>query len=92
MIVIFKRAAREPAHNNRGPLKKMDTHSVGGFYWQEEYRLTKYLSIKTQQYIQLCKAATCFGYSNHHQADISVHGHDVFSDTVRDPILFTFVV
>jgi len=25
------------------------------------------------------KFATCFGYSNHHQADISVHGHDLFS-------------
>jgi hypothetical protein len=25
------------------------------------------------------KFATCFGYSNHHQADISVHGHDMFS-------------
>ena len=23
--------------------------------------------------------ATCFGYGNHHQADISVHGHDMFS-------------
>jgi hypothetical protein len=23
-------------------------------------------------------ATTCFGYSNHHQADISVHGHDTF--------------
>jgi hypothetical protein len=23
--------------------------------------------------------ATCFGYSNHHQANISVHGHDMFS-------------
>ena len=25
------------------------------------------------------KFATCFGYSSHHQADISVHGHDKFS-------------
>ena len=30
--------------------------------------------------------------SNHHQADISVHGHDMFSATVWDPILFTFAV
>ena len=28
--------------------------------------------------------------SNHHQADISVHGHVMFSATVRDTILFTF--
>jgi hypothetical protein len=26
--------------------------------------------------------------SNHHQADISVHGHDTFSATVWDPILY----
>jgi len=25
------------------------------------------------------KFATCFGYSNHHQADISVYGQDMFS-------------
>jgi hypothetical protein len=25
------------------------------------------------------KFATCFSYSNYHQADISVHGHDMFS-------------
>jgi hypothetical protein len=25
------------------------------------------------------KFAACFGYSNHHQVDISVHGHDMFS-------------
>jgi hypothetical protein len=30
--------------------------------------------------------------SYHHQADISVHGHDMFSATVWDPILFTFAV
>jgi len=30
--------------------------------------------------------------SIHHQADISVHGHDMFSITVLDPILFTFAV
>ena len=30
--------------------------------------------------------------SNHHQADISVHGHDMFSATVWDSILFTFAV
>jgi hypothetical protein len=28
--------------------------------------------------------------SNHHQADISVHGHDMFSAAVWDPILYTF--
>jgi hypothetical protein len=28
--------------------------------------------------------------SNHHQADISVHGHDMFSARVWDLILFTF--
>jgi hypothetical protein len=26
------------------------------------------------------------------QADISVHGHDMFSPTVWDPLLFTFAV
>ena len=31
------------------------------------------------------KFATCFGYSNHHQADISVRGHDMFSATVWNP-------
>jgi len=36
--------------------------------------------------------ATSFGYSNHHQADISVHGHDMFSATVWDPTLLTFDV
>jgi len=30
--------------------------------------------------------------SNHHQADISVHGYDMFSVTVWDPVLFTFAV
>ena len=30
--------------------------------------------------------------SNHHQADVSVHGHVMFSATVWDPILFTFAV
>jgi hypothetical protein len=30
--------------------------------------------------------------SNHHQADNSVHGHDMFSATVWDPILFTFAM
>jgi hypothetical protein len=30
--------------------------------------------------------------SNHHEAEISVHGHDMLSATVWDPILFTFVV
>ena len=30
--------------------------------------------------------------SKHHQADISVHGHDMFSATVWDPILFIFAV
>jgi hypothetical protein len=30
--------------------------------------------------------------SKHHQADLSVHGHDTFSATVWDPILFTFSV
>ena len=30
--------------------------------------------------------------SNHHKADISVHGHDMFSATVWDPKLFTFAV
>ena len=30
------------------------------------------------------KFATCFGYSNPHQADISVHGHDLVSATVWD--------
>jgi len=30
--------------------------------------------------------------SNHDQADISVHGHDMFSATVWDTILFTFAV
>jgi len=30
--------------------------------------------------------------SNHHQADISVLGHDIFSATVWDPVLFTFAV
>ena len=34
--------------------------------------------------------ATCFGYSNHHQADISVYGHVMFSATVCDHILFIF--
>jgi len=29
---------------------------------------------------------------NHHQADISVYGHDIFRATVWDPILFTFAV
>jgi hypothetical protein len=29
------------------------------------------------------KFASCFGYSNHHQADISVHGHDMFSQTFQ---------
>jgi hypothetical protein len=29
---------------------------------------------------------------NHHQADISAHGHDMFSATVWDTILFTFCV
>ena len=38
------------------------------------------------------KFATCFGHSNRHHADISVHGHDMFSATVWDPILFTFAV
>jgi hypothetical protein len=34
---------------------------------------------KTQQYIlNNVRFATCFGYSNHHQADISVHGHYMF--------------
>jgi hypothetical protein len=28
--------------------------------------------------------------SNHHQAEILVHGHDMFSATIWDPILFTF--
>ena len=36
--------------------------------------------------------ATCLGYSNHHQADIAVHGHGMFSATVWDHILFIFVV
>jgi hypothetical protein len=35
---------------------------------------------------------TRFGYNNRHQADISVHGHDMFSATVWDPILLTFAV
>ena len=35
---------------------------------------------------------TCFGSSNHRQADISVHGHDMFSARVWDPLLFTFAV
>jgi len=30
--------------------------------------------------------------SNHHQADISVHGHDMFGTTVWDPMLFIFAV
>jgi len=30
--------------------------------------------------------------SNHHQADISVSGHGMFSATVWDPILLTFAV
>jgi hypothetical protein len=30
--------------------------------------------------------------SNHYQADISVHGHDMFSATVWDLILFTVAV
>jgi len=30
--------------------------------------------------------------SNHHQADISVNGHDMFSATVWDPVLFTSAV
>jgi hypothetical protein len=38
------------------------------------------------------KFATCFGYTNHNQADISVHVHDMFSATVWDPVLFTFAV
>ena len=41
--------------------------------------LLKRRSIKTQQYIQYVKFATCFSNSNHHQADISVHVHDMFS-------------
>jgi len=38
------------------------------------------------------KFATYFGYSNRYQADFSVRGHDMFSATVWDPILFTFAV
>jgi len=45
----------------------------------------KLVQSKTQQYIQQCKIATCFRYSNHHQADISVHGHDMFSAYSMDP-------
>ena len=30
--------------------------------------------------------------SKHHQADISVHGHEMFSATVWDPISFSFDV
>jgi len=30
--------------------------------------------------------------SNYQQADISLHGHDVFSATAWDPILFIFAV
>ena len=36
--------------------------------------------------------ATCFGYSNHHQADISVHGHGMFSAAVWHHKLFIFAV
>jgi hypothetical protein len=32
------------------------------------------------------------GTINHHQADISINGHDVFTAIVWDPILLTFAV
>jgi len=38
------------------------------------------------------KFATCFGYINRHQADISVDGHDMLILTVWNPVLFTFAV
>jgi len=31
------------------------------------------------------KYATCFGYSNHHLAGISVHGHGMFSTYMSCP-------
>ena len=35
------------------------------------------------------KFATCFGYSNRHQAEISVHGHDMFSSySMRSHIVY----
>ena len=39
---------------------------------------------KQKNIFNYVKFATCLGYSNHHQADISVHGHDMFSATVWD--------
>jgi len=51
-----------------------------------------YLFYISCKYIVTVKFATCFGYSNHHQVDISVHEHDTFSATLWDPILFTFAV
>ena len=51
-----------------------------------------YQNIKSQQHIQYCKVGTCFGYSNHHQANISVHGHDMFSVTVWNVCLMMVTV
>jgi len=38
------------------------------------------------------KFTTCFGYSNHHQVYISVHGQDMFSAYSMESILFTIAV
>jgi len=52
--------------------------------------LRKLVQSKTQQYIQQWKIATYFNHSNHHQADISVHGHDMFIAYSMGSILLTF--
>jgi len=50
------------------------------------------LQSKHNNIFNYVKFATCFVYSNQHQADISVHGHGMFSATVWDPTLFIFAV
>ena len=45
-----------------------------------------------RQIFNTVQFATRFGYSNHHQTDIAVNGHDMFSATVWGHILFIFAV
>jgi len=58
------------------------------YYYSTKKSFSQNTTIYSIMYTLLHVSVT----SNLHQADISVYGHDMFSATVWDPILFTFAV
>jgi len=77
-LIISKRKTKTVAFEARDPLRSKIVINCN-------VRTKKSFSQKHNNILSNVKFATCFVYSNHYQADISVHGHNMFSATVWDP-------